>query len=275
MHRATYRLHRTNDPRMPYLLTLERADAVAIRLLAQDRWPTAGRTLFCVRLPKEMPAELEIGEELESHAASVERLGRRLSLVVDRARHRRSDLLFVTKEASEQIFWRAQGTAHDRRPVAKLTTRGRSNDLVVAIDTRERYPWKLACKMERRALRCGDYALVDGEDIVAVVERKTFENFLHELGSLPAFHQSLLDLAGFEQHALVIEAAYGDLLSPKKLHHYKPAFVAKALAEMQAVHPRLRVVFTENRKLAMEWTLRWFEALWERQQETRGQLALL
>jgi ERCC4-type nuclease len=147
--------------------------------------------------------------------------------------------------------------------------------MTVVVDTRERYPWKLACKCERRALRCGDYALVDGEQVLAVVERKTFENFLHELGTLRDFHQSLLDLAGVEHHALVIEAAYGDLLSPKKLHHYKPDFVAKALAEMHAVHPRLRIVFTENRKLAMEWTLRYFAALWERHMEAAGQLVLL
>lgn len=273
--RTVFRLHGTNDPRFPFLLTLERDASAALRLLTQDRWPTAGRTLFCLRLPKEMPPELEIEAEIETHEAAVARLGQRLSLVIQRPRNRRSDLLFVKKDGREQVYWQAQGAAHDRRPGAKLTNSGRPRDMVVAIDTRERYPWKLGCAMERRTLPCGDYALVDGTDVLAVVERKTFENLLHDLGTLPAFHQSLLDLTGFDHHALVIEAAYGDLLSPKKLHHYKPAFVAKAMAEIQAVHPRLRVVFTENRKLAIEWSTRYFAAVWQRHVEAAGQLALI
>jgi hypothetical protein len=44
---------------------------------------------------------------------------------------------------------------------------------------------------------------------------------------------------------------------------------------MHAVHPRLRIVFTENRKLAMQWTVRYFAALWERHIESAGQLVLL
>lgn len=273
---AVFRLHRTNDPRFPFLLTLEGKRGQPLRLLAQDRWPTVGRTLFCLRVPPDPPPELEIESEIEVHDAAVSRFGRRLALVVERKRHRRSDLLFVKNDGVEAIYWRAQGAMKQRRPGAKLSEALVRPAMHVAIDTRERYPWKLGgCTTLRRALTCGDYALVDGDAVLAVVERKTFENFLAELGTLPAFHQSLLDLTQHEQHALVIEAAYGDLLSPKKLHHVSPTYVAKALAEMQAVHPRLRIVFTENRKLAMEWTLRYFAALWDRHVESAGQLALL
>jgi len=273
---AVFRLHRTNDARFPFLLVLERRGGPALRLLAQDRWPTVGRTLFCLRVPAEPPPELEIEDELEVHDVAVSRVGRRLALVLERRSRRRCDLLFLKGEGGEQIYWRAQGATKERRPGAKLSTGLMRPGMQVAVDTRERYAWKLpGCTMEKRVLRCGDYALVDGHEILAVVERKTFENLLSDLGVLPAFHQSLLDLTQHERHALVIEAAYGDLLSPKKLHHYQPTFVAKALAEMHAVHPRLNIVFTENRKLAMEWTLRWFTAIWDRHVESRGQLRLI
>src|SRR4051794_10101239 len=52
--------------------------------------------------------------------------------------------------------------------------------LTIEIDTRERYPYKFAGRpVERQptALPIGDYAVRHGEDLVAVVERKTPEDF--------------------------------------------------------------------------------------------------
>jgi hypothetical protein len=103
---------------------------------------------------------------------------------------------------------------------------------------------------------------MDGERVVAVVERKTFENLLADFGVMPALHQRLLELAGYEHHALVIEAPYEDFLTDKKVHDYTPAFCARAIAELYALHPRLRVVFCANRKTANEWTRNYFAAIW-------------
>jgi hypothetical protein len=55
-------------------------------------------------------------------------------------------------------------------------------------------------------------------------------------------------------HALVIEADYARILDPKRWPHYTPAFRVKAVAEIFAFHPALRVVFASSRKLAQEWT---------------------
>ncbi|RMG71265.1 MAG: hypothetical protein D6710_06255, partial [Nitrospirae bacterium] len=61
--------------------------------------------------------------------------------------------------------------------------------------------------------------------------------------------------------ALVIEANYSDFLNPERVRFYSPTFVAKALGELFAMHQGLSVVFAGNRKLAMEWTFRYFSAI--------------
>ena len=40
---------------------------------------------------------------------------------------------------------------------------------------------------------------------------------------------------------------------------YTPSFMAKALAELSALHPKINIVFAGNRKLANEWTLRFLK----------------
>jgi hypothetical protein len=119
---------------------------------------------------------------------------------------------------------------------------------------------------ERGAISAGDYALMDGDKILAVVERKTLDNLLANFGMMPVLHQRLAELAAQDNHALVIEASYADFLNPKKVRHYTSSFCAKAIAELYALHPTLRVVFCVNRKVANEWTRHFFRALWELKQ---------
>ena len=94
----------------------------------------------------------------------------------------------------------------------------------------------------------GDYALMDGNKTLEVVERKTFDNLLADFGMMPVLHQRLAELAAQDNHALVIEASYADFLNPEKVHHYSPSFCAKAIAEFYALHPTLRIVFCASRK---------------------------
>ena len=53
-----------------------------------------------------------------------------------------------------------------------------------------------------------------------------------------------------------------DFLSPDKVHHWSAAFCARAIADLYAVFPRLRLVFCSNRKTAAEWTRSYFAAVW-------------
>ena len=127
--------------------------------------------------------------------------------------------------------------------------------LTIAIDSGERYPWRFpGAVVRRRRLPAGDYALLEDERPVAVVERKSFDNLLGDFGALQALHHLLEDLGSVDSSALVIEAQYGDFLDPKKLGGRWPAVhTARVLAELAALHPRLQIVFAGNRKLANVW----------------------
>jgi ERCC4-type nuclease len=61
---------------------------------------------------------------------------------------------------------------------------GGGEPLVITIDTRERYPYKFAgraVESRRSALASGDYAVLDGERVLAAVERKTLEDLVKSL----------------------------------------------------------------------------------------------
>ncbi len=87
------------------------------------------------------------------------------------------------------------------------------------------------------------------------------KNLLAELGRLDAFHQVLGELEAYPHNALVIEASYPDFLDSKRLHHYTPTVVARALADISALHLKLKVVFAHSRKEANEWCRRYFESI--------------
>jgi hypothetical protein len=134
--------------------------------------------------------------------------------------------------------------------------------MIVRIDSNERYPWRFPCLFtERGTIGIGDYALMDGDRILAVVERKTLDNLPTDFGMMPVLHRRLAELAAYDNHALVVEAPYADFLNPKKVHHYTLGFCAKAVAEFYAPHPTLRIVSCANRKVASEWTRHFFRAI--------------
>jgi hypothetical protein len=171
----------------------------------------------------------------------------------------------------EQIFWFTQTAMRQRRPRGvRLHTTPRVGEMRVRIASDERYPWTLGgMATERGPLPTGDYALLDGEQILAVVERKTFGGLLADFGRMDVLRQRLLELTAFEQHAVVIEAPYEDFLSPDKVHHWSAAFCARAIAELYARFPKLRLVFCSNRKTAAEWTRSYFAAVWSVRDQVR------
>jgi hypothetical protein len=260
-------LEKVEDQRFPYRITLTKGDRVLLALRVQDRWPGQKGNVFCIR--EEGGSWSLPSQELERVPISVmKRLGKRLSLVLERPTKKRCDFLFLTKEYKtraghyEQIFWRTQRALTAHRSRAKLSTSGPCS-LKIRIDTSERYPWRFqGCEVARGKLPVGDYAMVGGGgEILAVVERKSFENMLAEFGRMPLFHQQLSELCSYAHCGLVIEANYADFLNPAKVPYYKPSFMAMAIAEINALHPGLSVVFAGNRKLAQEWTLRFFGAV--------------
>jgi hypothetical protein len=267
--RATWLLHRCESAKFPYRVQV--LDARGIPLLSlrvQDRWPAANRNIFCLR--DEPGNDAGVLEEIERvPVIAYQRRGVRISVVLDRARYKRCDFLFVTRshkgrpdEAYEQIFWQTQTSMAQRRPRITALSARVSGAMTVRIAHDERYPWSFpGATVDRGKLACGDYALLCDEEVTAVVERKTFDNLLADFRSLPTLHQRALELAAQRHHALVIEAPYEDFLNPKRLHHYSAAFCAATIAELYAAHPGLRIVFCANRRAANQWTANSFAAV--------------
>ena len=256
-------MERTQNDRFPYRLQITRGDKPWLTLRTQDHWPAAGRHIFCLR-EEEPPEPDEMLEEIERvDVIALNERGRRTSIVLDRKRYKRCDFLFLKKsykgrpgESYEQIFWLTQRSIEQHRPAFKLVSRRTDTDMFVRIHSNEKYPWRFpGATTERGVISAGDYALMDGDKVLAVVERKTLDNLLADFGTMPVLHQRLAELAAQVNHALVIEASYADFLNPKKVHHYTSDFCAKAIAELFALHPALRIVFCTNRKVANEWTV--------------------
>ena len=272
--KGTWILERTQNDRFPYRLQILRGGRPWLTLRTQDKWPTAGRHIFCLR-EDEPPALDEVLEELERvDIIAFNERGRRISIVLDRKHYKRCDFLFLKKsykdrpeENYEQIFWLTQRSIEQHRPSFKLVSRQTNTEMIVRIHSNEKYPWRFPGAItERGAISTGDYAIMDGDKILAVVERKTLDNLLADFGVMPVLHQRLAELAAYDNHALVIEAPYSDFLNPRKVHHYNAGFCAKAIAELYALHPRLRIVFCANRKIANEWTRHFFTAVWDLRQ---------
>lgn len=262
-------LERSQDQRFPYRMRIVWRGAPLLTLRAQDRWPETGRHIFCLR-ETEPPEPGETLEEVERvPIVALQRQGPRLSVVLGRKRHKRCDFLFLYRsyktrpgESYEQIFWQTEKSLRQRRPAFKLSLRHSPAGMAVRVDSRERYPWRFpGARTERGALPVGDYALVEGSHILAVVERKTLDNLLGDFGAMPALHQQLVELATYEHHALVVEAPYEDFLKPERVHHYTAGFRARAIAEFYVLHTGLRIVFCANRKAANEWTRHYFAAI--------------
>ncbi|WP_223144621.1 ERCC4 domain-containing protein [Deferribacter autotrophicus] len=242
-------------------------------LRVQDKWPGQKGNIFCLREDnRKMDPPIEEIERVP--VISLKRIGKRLVVVLDRPINKRCDFLFLKKKYKtkdgeyEQIFWRTQQALKERKPRVKLITY-HSENLNILIDTNEKYPWKFSnSNTEKTRLPVGDYALLKDNEILAVVERKTFDNLISEFRKMSVFHQQLAELSAYKYSALVIEANYSDFLKADKLKFYTPSFAVKAIAELFAFHPNLPIVFAGNRKLANEWTYRFFEAVDSHENDT-------
>lgn len=261
-------VERTPSERFPYRITLRRGGRLLLALRAKDKWPGPKGHVFCLR-ESEAPEDLaELAEEERVPVTALDRFGRRLALVLDRPVRKRCDFVFLTKRYRhkpgeyEQIFFRTQQglKGHRARSRVNLFDTG---GLTVLIDSAERYPWRFKdAETQRYRLPAGDYAVLHDERIAAVVERKTFDNLLTDIGQLQVLHQQLAELASWPHAALVVEARYSDFLDPKRLAGRWPAtHTARVLAELAVEHPTLPIVYAGERKLANEWAAGFFRAV--------------
>src|SRR5437867_12440107 len=143
------------DSKLPFLLRLPIEGGLVLK--ARDMWPRASR-VYCHLFEEDWPADAEVVEE--TPVASIKRRGPVVDLVLQRPRLARSQFVFTETRGRPAIFWQTQKAAKAANPGARIP-RGRAvpGGFTVAIDTRERYPYRFANRAvttERAALPAGD-----------------------------------------------------------------------------------------------------------------------
>jgi hypothetical protein len=278
---AIWRVERTANPRFPFRISIEQHGRKVLAVRAKAAWPGPGQNIFCLREHEFDPGEpLELIEHVP--LVSLNRIGRKVAVVLDRPLRKRCEFLAIEKTrrdgsgAYEQVFFRTESAIRAHRSRTRVELRAAPVSLTVVIDSAERYPWAFrGASVSRRKLAVGDYGLMLDGQLAAVVERKSFDNLLGDVGALQALHHQLADLATMPASAMVIEADYRDFLDASRLAGRWPvSHLARVLAELAALHPRLPIVYAGNRKTANAWTHQFFLALASRQIAPSPQLVL-
>lgn len=250
---------------LPYLITLQASTGAEIQLRSSGPWPAPGHNLFAMR-----STALKDGERTEHFEECrivdvQKKAGAKattIHVVLDRKRQKRCSFLFVRKDGREQVFFRTESGIKAHRSRTYLQPSSLRLVSEVVIDSREKYPWNLNAEhVVRRELPAGDYALCMQEKIVAVVERKTLANMLANLNSLEAYHTHLVELTAYPGAELVVEASLADFFNPEKVKPMSSARCLRALADIAARHPSLRITYAGNRKNAQLWAAQYFGAV--------------
>lgn len=247
---------REGATRLPVLLGLPLAGGELV-LATRGTWPV-DKDLFCVELPAWPDDAVEV-ERVPVH--SCRRVGASVQLVLDRAQRRRSMFVWTRKGARTLVFWRSERSMRSTRPgVRAPTARGLDGPLSIVVDERERYAWRFTDRrvsIERRRLGVGDYAVFEGERLVAVVERKKLSEFAGAAvqGGLQL---QLAELATMPRAVVVIEGRLSQLL--KDDLRTRPGWLLNLVAALQASYPNVPLLFAETGPLAADLAYRWLSA---------------
>jgi len=243
------------DSTLPYIMRVPLGDGILLK--SRDTWPRTAK-VYCHRV-EEWPAEAEIVERVA--VRSCVRRGAAIDLVLDRGRENRSQFVITVARGRQMIFWQTARTAKQARPRSKPpTARAQGIDrLEIIVDSHERYAWSFSSQQadtRRLALPAGDYGVMTGDRIVAVVERKALGDLVSSLTTGKLKYQ-LTDLAAVPRAAVVVEERYSKAFQHEVV---RASVVADALAEAQVAFPTVPIMFCETRKLAQEWTYRFLAA---------------
>jgi len=240
---------------LPYLVRLPLPDG-AVVLKVRDVWPRTAK-VYCHRADA-WPDDPDIVERVL--VRDCRRRGAAVDLVLDRARENRSQFVFAKARGRDVIFWQSARTTRQARPnVAIPTARAAGQQLEIVVDVHERYPWTFGHQQattRRAKLAAGDYAVVDGDLVVAAVERKSLADLVATM-TAGRLRYLLAELATLPAAAVVVEDRYSAVF---KLDRVRPTVIAEGLGEAAARFASVPIVFAETRPLAQEWTYRFLGA---------------
>lgn len=238
------------ESKLPFLLALPLDGGLFLK--AREPWPRASR-VYCHPLNEGWPDSPDILERVPIR--SCRRRGAAVDLVLDRPQLFRSQFVFTEVRGRPAIFWQSQKTARTANPGARVPRRRSIAGLMITVDTRERWPYRFSARdvnISRAALGAGDYAVGEPARPLAVVERKTLENFVTCLsdGTLSFQMQKLGEMP---LAAIVVEGRYSEIF---RLQHVNASWIADVLSRLHARYPEIQVTFADSRKFAEEWTYR-------------------
>jgi hypothetical protein len=245
---------------LPYLLRIPVGGGLTLK--AAEPWPVTSR-VFCHALSDEPGQEvaLEVIEDVGVRMCAWR--GRAVDLVLDRARHNRSQFVFTTARGRPAIFWQTPAVARRSRVGVRMPRAPAPGavEMTIEVDTREQRPYGFAgraVELERAALFAGDYAVRGPAGVVAAVERKTANDFVTSATS-GALGFALADLSALAAAAVVVEERYSRLIGNERV---RPGFLADLIARLQVRTPNVPIVFAETRGLAEDWTYRFLATAW-------------
>ncbi len=259
-----------DNKNFPYILFLEKNPGNYIYLKTQDKWPATGKKIFCKykgEIKEENLPQLEIIET--NYITTIRQYGKRLTVILDRKIKKRCWFIFIEKEYKTkqgkyyQVFWDTQSFIVSERPGAYISTGGKKIKFdEIIIDINEKYPYKFENQnIKREKLDVGDYALKINNMIIAVVERKTFNDFKTQLKKLDVFKAQLLELSKYKYKAVIFETPFADFMDNDKLKHYPGYFVSEVITQLMVEFKDIQFVFLSNRKVSQEWLFRWFKRI--------------
>lgn len=244
------------DSKLPYLMLLPLGQGLVFRV--RDTWPRTS-AVYCHPVPRDdWPASPDI--VVREPMRSCQRRGGAIDLVLARARENRSQLVFTKARGRDVVFWQGPRTRKKSRPrVAPPKGRAVGGELEITVDAHERYAYKFAdhrVATVKRALPTGDYGLIADDRLMAVVERKSAQDFVSSLtsGKL-AF--AMGELSAVPRAAVVVEDRYSTIFT---LGFVRPSQIADSLAETQVRWPNVPIVFCDSRSMAEEYTYRFLAA---------------
>ena len=89
-------LESTDNQKFPYRLSIKKDDVTVLCLRVQNRWPGAGSQIFCLKDSEDYSEPLKEIERVP--VVSLNRYGKRLSVVLDRPTNKRCEFLFLKKK---------------------------------------------------------------------------------------------------------------------------------------------------------------------------------
>src|SRR3954464_10326346 len=127
---------------LPYLLRIPLGRGLVLK--AAEPWPVSSR-VYCHPLDDPGPGvALEVLEEVGVRMCAWR--GRAIDLVLDRARHNRSQFVFTTARGRPAIFWQTRLAARRSRPRFRMprSPLPGGREMVIEVDTREQRPYEFA-----------------------------------------------------------------------------------------------------------------------------------